>query len=66
MYRPIALQDSRVPMVIQYAVKVEKTIFVTATNREQYYQLLAEKTDWIRKMLEDVSGEEEEDEQCCC
>ena len=38
-------------MVIQYAVKVEKTMFETATNREEYYQLLAEKTDWIRKML---------------
>ena len=38
-------------MVIQYAVKVERTMFETATNREQYYQLLAEKTDWIRKML---------------
>ena len=51
MYRPIALQDSRVPMLIQYAMKVEKTMFETATSREEYYQLQAEKTDWIRKML---------------
>ena len=29
MYRPIALQDPRVPMVIQYAVKA---MFETATN----------------------------------
>ena len=50
-YRPIALQDPRVPMLIQYAMKVEKTMFETATSREQYYQLQAEKTDWIRKML---------------
>ena len=38
-------------MMIQYAVKVEKNIFETATNQEEYYQLLAEKTGWIRKML---------------
>ena len=38
-------------MVIQYAVKVERTKFETATNQGEYYQLLAEKTDWIRKML---------------
>ena len=38
-------------MVIQYAVKVEKTMFETATDQGEYYQLLAEKTDWIHKML---------------
>ena len=38
-------------MLIQYAMKVEKTMFETATSREEYYQLLAEKTDWIHKML---------------
>ena len=38
-------------MLIQYAMKVEKTMFETATSREEYYQLQAEKTDWIRKML---------------
>ena len=38
-------------MVIQYAVKAKKSMFETATNREEYYQLLAEKTGWICKML---------------
>ena len=50
-YHPIALQDPRVPMLIQYVMKVEKTMFEAATSQEEYYQLLAEKTDWVRKML---------------
>ena len=53
MQDPKALQDRRVASLIQYAVKVEKAMFETATSREKYYQLLADKIDRIRKELEE-------------
>ena len=49
---PVALQDRRVTSLIHYAMKVEKAMFETVTSREEYYQLLAEKIDRIRKELE--------------
>ena len=48
-----ALQDQRVSSLIQYAMKVEKAMFETASNHEEYYQLLPEKIYRIRKELEE-------------
>ena len=53
MQDPMAVQDPRVPSLIQYAMKVEKAMFETATSREEYYQLIAEKVYRIRKELEE-------------
>ena len=36
-----------------YFVQVEKVMFEAATNREEYYKLLAQKIYHIRKELED-------------
>ena len=56
----MALQDWRVASLIQYVMKIEKAIFETATSREEYYQLIAEKIHWIRKELEERRKENEE------
>ena len=50
---PNALQDSRVNSIIQYAMKVEKTMFEVSSSREEYYRLLAEKIYRVRKELEE-------------
>ena len=47
----MALQDPRVASLVQYAMKVEKAMFETATSREEYYQLLAEKIYRNRREL---------------
>lgn len=49
---PNALRDPRIPLLIQYAMKVEKTMFETASSRDEYYQLLAEKIYRICMELE--------------
>lgn len=43
----------QVSSLIQYAMKVEKAMFETASSREHYYQLLAEKIYHIRRELEE-------------
>ena len=49
----MALQDWRVASLIQYAMKVEKAMFETATSLDEYYQLLAEKICQIRMGLQE-------------
>ena len=53
MQDPRALQDWRVASLIKNAMKVEKAMFETATSRDEYYQLMAEKIYRIRKELEE-------------
>ena len=50
---PNASQDQQVSSLIQYAMKVEKAMFETASSREEYYQGLAERIYRIRKELEE-------------
>ncbi|XP_065886500.1 histone lysine acetyltransferase CREBBP-like isoform X3 [Dysidea avara] len=47
------LQDRRVMSLIQYAKRVEKSMFEVARSREQYFELLAEKIYRIQKELQE-------------
>ena len=59
----MALQDRRVASLIQYAMKFEKAKFETATSREEYYQLLAERIYEIRRVLEEMRKVKKEMEE---
>ncbi|XP_067948287.1 histone lysine acetyltransferase CREBBP-like isoform X2 [Watersipora subatra] len=50
--RPEILNDPRMTNLIHYARKVEMEMYFTASSRENYYQMLAEKICEIQKELE--------------
>ena len=52
MRDPPPLQYQRIPVMIQSAMRFEKTMFEIATSQEEYYQLMAQKTDWFCKEFE--------------
>ena len=50
---PAAIKDQRIKDLISYAKKVEKEMFEHANDKEEYYQLLAEKLYKIQKELQE-------------
>uniref|UniRef100_A0A914CHN9 histone acetyltransferase n=1 Tax=Acrobeloides nanus TaxID=290746 RepID=A0A914CHN9_9BILA len=48
---PAAIHDQRIKDLISYARKVEKEMFEVASDREEYYHLLAEKIYKIQEEL---------------
>uniref|UniRef100_A0A914NX21 histone acetyltransferase n=1 Tax=Panagrolaimus davidi TaxID=227884 RepID=A0A914NX21_9BILA len=58
-----AMQDQRIKDLILYARKVEKERFETASDKEEYYYLLAEHIYKIRKYLQEKKNRRLEQSQ---
>ncbi|XP_071945975.1 uncharacterized protein [Antedon mediterranea] len=49
---PAAVKDRRMAKLVDYACKVENTMYQAASSREEYYHLIAEKVLQIQKELD--------------